>query len=515
MKTVTGADAARGGGARLDARRPPVAWGPLAAVSAAVTGLLVATSGGYGYHRDELYFRAAGRHLAWGYPDQPPLTPLLARAASEVFGESLVGLRLAPALAAGLIVLITGLMARELGGGRAEQALAAGCMAVAAFLLAVGHLLSTANFDLLAWTAVSWLLIRALRRGGPSWLLVGLVAGVGLQNKFLLAFLLAGVSVGLLIAGQRNALRGPWPWMAAVLALLIWAPNLVWQATHGWPQLELSAAIAAGSSGSSQPWWLFLPFQLILISPVLVPVWVAGLWRLARDPGLRAYRAFAVAYPLLAVVFLVTGGKPYYLAGLYPVLLAAGAAPTLRWVRAVPAKLRDRRIQLGTALGFSAAGAAVLMLPIVPVQYLAATPITAVHYDAGETVGWPELVRTVAGVQATLPAAERDTAIVLTRNYGQAGAVEHFGPELGLPRPAYSGHNGYAEWGPPPETATTAVVVGYDAERLGRRFGSVQLAARVDNGVGLDNDEQGTPVWICRDRLAGWAELWPQIRHLD
>ncbi len=513
MKTVTTSDAAprRGGADELAApARPPIAWGPLTAISATVTGLLVAASAGYGYHRDELYFLAAGRHLAWGYPDQPPLAPLLARAASEVFGDSLVGLRLAPALAAGLVVLITGLMARELGGGRAEQALAAGCMAVASFLLAVGHLHSTATFDLLAWTAVSWLLIRALRTGGAGWLLAGLAAGVGLQNKTLLAFLLAGITVGLLVAGPRSVLRSPWPWAAAGLALLIWAPNLVWQATHGWPQLELSAAIAAGSSGSSQPWWLFLPFQLVLVSPLLVPVWAAGLWRLARDAQLRAYRSFAVAYPLLAVVFLVTGGKPYYLAGLYPVLLAAGAVPTLRWVRA---KLPDRRVQLGTALGLSAAIAATLMLPIVPVQYLAATPITAINYDAGETVGWPELVRTVAGAHAALPAAERNAAIVLTRNYGQAGAVDHFGPEVGLP-PAYSGHNGYAEWGPPPETATTVVVVGYDAERLGRWFGSVQLAARVDNGVGLDNDEQGTPVWICRDRLASWSELWPQIRRL-
>ncbi|MBA2574736.1 MAG: glycosyltransferase family 39 protein [Nocardioidaceae bacterium] len=464
-------------------------------------------SGRYGYHRDELYFLQAGQHLAFGYLDQPPLTPLLARAALELFGDSLVGLRLASALTAGVVVLVTGLIAREFGGGRNSQVLAAGCIAVSAILLAVGHLLSTSTFDFLAWTALSWLVVRALRDSGRSWLAVGLVAGIALQNKSLVAFLLAGLAIGLLVAGPRAAMRNPWPWAAAAIALMLWAPNLVWQAVHGWPQLELSAAIAAGGSGTSEPWWSFLPFQLVLISPLLVPVWAAGLWRLARDPGLRTYRAFAVAYPLLAVVFMVTGGKPYYLAGLYPVLLAAGAEPTLRWARGGMSGIR-RDVMLSGVVS------AVLMLPLLPVQHLADTPIVAINYDAGETVGWPAFARTVAGVHAGLPTAERDSAIVFTRNYGQAGAVDRYGAELGLP-PAYSGHNSYAEWGPPPETAAEpTIVIGYERDQLEQWFGSVEEAARIDNGVGLENDEQGTPVWVCGERLAPWARLWPQLRHL-
>jgi len=500
-----------GPGSRAESARPPVAWPALGAVTAAVTVVLVAASGGYGYHRDELYFLQAGQQLAFGYVDQPPLTPLLARALTWLFGGSLVGLRLPSAVAAGLVVLVTGLIAREFGGGRGAQVLAAGCMAVSAILLAVGHLLSTSTFDLLAWTVLCWLAVRALRDGGRSWLAVGLVAGIGLENKTLVAFLLAGLAVGLLVAGPRAVLRSRWPWVAAALMLALWVPNLVWQAAHGWPQLQLSAAIAAGSSGTSEPWWLFLPFQLVLISPVLVPVWAAGLWRLARDPGLRTYRAFAVAYPLLAVVFLLTGGKPYYLAGLYPVLLGAGAQPTLRWVG--ERRPRARRVLLAASIGLSAAVSVVLMLPVIPAQHLAATPIVDINYDAGETVGWPAFVRTVAGVQAGLPDAERDTAIVLAANYGEAGAVDRYAAELGLP-PAYSGHNSYAEWGPPPETAGTTVVIGYDRARLEQWFGSVEQAARIDNGVGLDNEEQGTPVWVCRDRLAPWAQLWPQLRRL-
>ncbi len=490
----------------------PVAWRALAAISATVSVVLVATSGRYGYHRDELYFLRAGQDLAFGYPDQPPLTPLLARVADEVFGGSLVGLRLASAVAAGLVVLVTGLIARELGGRGTAQSLAAAAMGVSAFLLAVGHLLSTSTFDLLAWTTVSWLVIRALDHGSAwSWLAVGLVAGIGLQNKTLLVFLLGALTVGLLVTGPREALRPPWPWAAAFLTLALWAPNLVWQALNGWPQLELSAAVAAGGSGTSEPWWLFLPFQVVLISPFLLPVWAAGLWRLARDPGLRRYRAFAVAYVLLAVVFMVTGGKPYYLTGLYPVLLAAGADPTLRWVTARAPRLR--RFLLTSAIGLSAAVSAVLMLPIVPVQDLGGTPVAVINYDAGETVGWPSLVRTVADVHEQLPDEERRGAVVLTRNYGQAGAIDRFGGALGLPH-AYSGHNGYAEWGPPPESSATAVVVGYDQARLGAWFADCEEAARVDNGVGLDNDEQGTPIWVCRDRRTDWGDIWPQVRFL-
>ena len=304
-------------------------------------------------------------------------------------------------------------------------------------------------------------------------------------------------------------LRGPGPWVAAALALLVWAPYVAWQATHGWPLLALSEAIAGGSSGSSEPPWLFVPFQLVLVSPFLVPVWVAGWWRLARDPALRAYRAFAVAFVVLAIVFTTTGGKPYYLAGLYPVLLAAGAQPVLRWA-ADPA----RRALLGTALVLSAATSAVLTLPLVPARVLPATPIVEIYREAGEQVGWPELAATAAGVFTTLPPAERATATVLTANYGQAGAVDRFGPGLGLP-PAHSGHNSYADWRTPPETATTAIVLGHDRDQLRRWFGSVEPAARVDNGIGLDNDEQGTPVWVCRERHASWAELWPEIRHVS
>ncbi|MFP5372119.1 MAG: glycosyltransferase family 39 protein, partial [Actinomycetes bacterium] len=315
------------------APRPRFAAAPVAALAAGLALLLLAVAGRYGYHRDELYVLRAGREAAFGYVDQPPLTPLLAAAMDGLAPGSLLALRLPAALAASGVVVLTGLLAREFGGGRSAQLLAAASMAVSAVLLLTGHLLSTTTFDLLAWTALSWLLLRALRDGGTWWMAVGAVAGLGLQNKLQPAFLLAAVAVGILAVGPRGVLRSPRPWAGALVALALWAPNLVWQAAHGWPQFELAEAIAAGSSGTSEPWYLFLPFQLVMVSPLLVPLWVTGWVRLARDPALRTERAFGVAYVVLAVVFLATGGKPYYLAGLYPVVLAAGARPVVEWAR--------------------------------------------------------------------------------------------------------------------------------------------------------------------------------------
>ncbi len=487
-----------------------VAWRPLALTSGGVAALLVIFSGRYGPHRDELYFVAAGQHLAWGYVDQPSFTPLVARVVSELFGDALVGWRLPSALAAGAVVLLTGLSARRLGGDRPAQLLAAAAMAVSAILLIVGHLMSTATFDLLFWTLISFLVVRQLQGSDPrGWLLVGLVVGVALHNKTLVAVLVAALLLGLLAVGPRSVLRSVWLWLGAVLALLVWLPNLLWQADHGWPQLTLAQAIAGGSSGSSQPRWLFLPMQLVLVSPVLVAVWVPGLVRLWRAPELRPLRCFAFAYAFLAVVFLVAGGKPYYLTGLYPLLLAAGGPPVVRWLR----RRSDARGWVIGGLALSLLVNAVLMLPVLPVRALAVTPVVDINYDAGETVGWPAFAATVATVYAGLPPADRDRAVLVTRNYGQAGAIDRFGPELGLPK-AFSGHNAYFDWGPPPDTGGPVVLVGFDEAFLRTVFADVRQAATIDNGVGVDNDEQGTPVWVAREPRGPWAEIWPSFRRL-
>jgi hypothetical protein len=500
------------GGNATASRLPPFAGWPVAAVAAGVAFLLVAVAGRYGYHRDELYFLVAGRHLAWGYPDQPPLVPLLARLLNDLAPGSLVVLRLPSALVAGAIAALTALIARELGGQRNAQLLAAVSMAVATLVLAVGHLLSTTTFDLLAWALVLWLVVRILRIGADRlWLVVGLVAGVGLLNNDLVAFLAVAVLLGVAVAGPRRLLASRWLWIGALLAALMWAPYLVWQAQHGWPQLALGRAIASGSSGTSQPRWAFLPYQLLLLGPLLAPVWIAGLVRLFRDPDLRWCRALGWAWVLLAVAFIASGGKPYYLGGMFPLLVAAGARPTVAWVRR--GRSLVRRGALLAALALSAATAVPLMLPVVPVGTLHRTPIVAVNYDAGETVAWPTYVGEIAAVYRRLPAGQRASAVILASNYGEAGAVDRFGSAWGLPQ-AFSGHNGFWYWGPPPASARTVVAVGFERSYLERFFGSCRLASQLDNHLGVDDDEQHAPVWVCSGLRGNWRTLWPEFRQL-
>jgi 4-amino-4-deoxy-L-arabinose transferase-like glycosyltransferase len=488
--------------------RPGVdlALGPLLVLGGAVALLLIAFAGGYGYHRDELYFLVAGRHLAWAYADQGPLTPFLARIMDTIAPGSLTMLRVPSALMAGATALVAGALAFELGGGRRAQVIATSCAAVASVVLVVGHLLSTTTFDLLAWSVVTWLVARAIRTGdGRWWALAGAVAGVALLNKPLIAALLAALGVGLLVAGPRRALLSGWPWVGLAIAAACWSPWLAWQAGHGWPQLAVSAAIAGGGSASSQPRWLLLPFQLLLVSPVLAPVWIAGLVALLGRPGLRPFRLFAVAWAVLVAVFLATGGKPYYLAGLFPALLAAGAIEVDAWLGR--GSLRRRGALLWGAVTLSGLVSATIALPVLPARD--AGTVIAVNPDAGETIGWPEFARAVAGVYRLAPAP----AVLFTANYGEAGALDRYGPALGLPA-AYSGHNAFAGWGPPPDRPGPVVVVGLGPAALGRDFQGCRLEARVANAAGVDNDERGAAIELCSGTRGPWSRIWGDLRHL-
>jgi hypothetical protein len=479
----------------------------LVAISGALTLLLLAFSGGYGYHRDELYFLVAGKHLAWGYADQGPLTPVVAHVMDLVAPGSLTALRAPSALMAGATALVTGLIACEFGGGRRVQLIAAGSMAVASVLLVVGHLLSTSSFDLLAWTLVTWLVARICRTGDPRlWPVAGAVTGLALLNKPLIAFLAGALGVAIIAAGPREVLRSRWLVAGVCIAAALWAPWLAWQAANGWPQLEVSSAIAAGGSASSQPRWAFIPFQFLLVSPLLAPVWIAGLLALWRRAELRRFRSFALAWLLLLGAFLGLGGKPYYLSGLFPVLLAAGALETERWLR--NGRRRMRSGLLTGALVLSGLVSAVIALPILPVREVGA--VVAINPDIGETIGWPELVHAVAGAYGR----SGRRVVIFTSNYGEAGAIDRYGPALGLPS-AYSGHNAFSWWGPPQERAATSVVtVGLSSAQL-RRFSRCRVVARVTNRPHVDNDERGEPIARCAGGVRGtWRRLWARLRRL-
>jgi 4-amino-4-deoxy-L-arabinose transferase-like glycosyltransferase len=486
------------------------ATAPVLAITGAVGLLLLLTSGRYGYHRDELYFIEAGRHPAWGYPDQPPLTPLLARLMDGVVPGSVSVLRLPSLAAAMLVVVLTALLAREFGGAAFAQMLSALVIGTGVYTLVVGHLLSTSTVDLLVWVTITWLIARILRTGGQRlWLAVGAVTGVGLLNKHLVLFLVAALLLAaLLVPAARRQLRSPWLWGGVLLALALWIPNLLWQATHDWPQLTLAADIREEYDVAGER-IAFVALQLVLFSPVAALLAALGLAQLWRYPGLQPYRLFAWAWLVLLVLFFLTGGKGYYLGGLYPALVAAGAL----WA--------ERRVEgrRGLAVAWvSAAVAAALIgmpiaLPILPAETLANSPYAGPAEDALETVGWPQLAAAVREASGDMAEDRRHGAVVFTGNYGEAGAVALFGRDGRLP-PVVSGHNGFGLWGPPAADAGPVLLVdaggGLEAE-----FDNCIAAATVDNGQGVDNEEQGATVWRCDGPRGGWEAAWPRLVHLD
>lgn len=504
-------DAARWGrgSGRLRKPNPLVLW--VGVIAAAQAALLIATSTRYGYHRDEMYFIISGSHPAFGYPDQPPLVPLICWAMNHLAAGSLLVLRLPSALAAATTTLIAGLIAREVGGTSRAQVIAALCTASSGFALATGHFVTTTTFDLLSTTALSWLLIRAVaRRSGRSLLAAGVVAGIGCEAKPQVALVAIVAVIALALIGPRWPLRSRWLVAAVVAAGLIAGPYVVWQATHGWPQLTVAGNIAGSAEGGRAG---FIPFQLVMVSPVLVPVWIAGLIAPFRRAALRDVRFLPLVYGALAVIYLVGDGKAYYLASLYPALLGVGALPVADWTRRSH-RVHLRAVLLSVGIAVSIVISAVIALPLLPATSLQGSAVMAINPDQGETVGWPRFIDTVSQAWQSVPAAERNDTVIFTENYGEAGAIDVLGASHGLPR-AYSGHNGFSEWGQPAASATSALVIGYDGPSdAAPNFIGCTTLARIDDGVGLDNDEQGLPVMLCHP-AAAWATLWPQLRHYD
>src|SRR5579871_4227378 len=487
------------------------AWVPdrwVLLVSAVQVSLLLATSTRYGYHRDEMYFIVAGAHPAFGYPDQPPLVPLLCWTMNAIRPGSLLVLRAPSALIAGATTLLSAQVARELGGARRAQVVAAGCAAASGFALAVGHFVTTTTPDMLTTTAVGWLLVRAVvRRDGRCMLAAGAVTGLGIEAKPQVGLVAAVMLAAMLVIGPRLPLRTRGFAVGVAAAAALAAPYVVWQQMHGWPQITVAHNIAGSAEGGRIG---FIPFQLVMVSPVLVPVWVAGLIAPFRRPAWRDLRFVPIGYGALAVLYILGDGKAYYLASLYPLLLGLGAIPVAEWTL----RRRWRPATLAVAIIASAGFSAFLALPLLPERDLAGSLPLAVNPDLGETVGWPTFIETVAGAWRRVPASERPRTAIFTANYGEAGAIDLFGPGHDLPR-AYSGHNGFSEWGIPPARDHHVLLIGFDDPADARpQFTDCRVLATVNNGIGLSNQEQGLPVMLCRP-TASWTTLWPQLRHYD
>ncbi len=490
---------------------PRISWAPILLVAGVTLAVLLALSGRYGYHRDELYFIQAGGHLALGYADQPLLTPALAWTMNALAPRSLLVLRIPAALAGVASIVSSGLIAREAGGGRRAQAIAASCSGASLVVLATSHFLTTETLDLAFSSVLCWLLVRLLRTEDEClWLAAGAVLGLGLLNKLLVGVLAAAVVGSLLAVGPRAILRSRWAAAGAALALLGALPYLAWQLAHGVPQSAVAHAQAQGGEEGGRGG--FIPFQLGLVGPLLVPVWLAGLLALLRREGWRRFRAFAVAYLALALVMLATSGKAYYISGFYPLLLAFGSVRADAWLE------RGRTVRrwlLVAAIALTAAANAFIGLSLLPVRDLPGSFAEKIDSTEGEMVGWPRFVATVAAVYHALPAATRARTVIFTKNYGEAGAIDLFGPVRGLPH-AYSGHNGFSEWGPPPNSHTAAILVGEELERtVAADFRRCAVRAHIDDGLGLNNQEQEVPVRFCAATSRPWSTIWTSLRHYN
>ena len=484
-------------------RVPLGAW----VIGAVFVAVELAVSGRYGFLQDELYFIVAGHHLAFGYVDQPPLAPLLTRI-TGLLGVSPTAIRIIPALAGGAVVIMTARLAALFGAGRFGRVLAALVMACAPVLLGAVHIGNTTPLDLLAWTAVLLCVATALLRHRPRWWVAGgAVAGLGLEADNLVILLLICLAVGLLASPQRSVLRTRWPWLGAGIAALIWAPNLIWQATHGWPQLAMSAALHQQNTSPAN-YAGALPGQFVYLGLLVAPLVVAGFVVLWRAPELR----FIAITATLVFVYVLAWipGKVYYADGIAPAVLAAGALGTERWI----ARGRRPRARRGLVVGASLVGVAVTLpslLPILPVSDVHDLPTSSQQSSLGDTIGWPQLTSAVAAQDAALAQAGQPPTSIFTGYYAEAGALDVLGSADHLP-PVLSGHNAYWMWGPGHASDRSVLVV--DAlGQLRPYFASCRLLTTYHAPYHLDNDWTGLQIGVCTRPVASWPTLWPHLKH--
>ncbi|WP_280361949.1 glycosyltransferase family 39 protein [Nocardia wallacei] len=491
---------------------PPLAFRPILAIAGVAAAVLFARADRYDYFGDELYFLAAGRRLAFGYVDQGPLIPLLARCADALVPDSLVVLRFPAILATVVAIVVAAATAREFGGGRAAQVTAALGYATCPFLVTQAATLSTFALDTTLTATLVWLLVRWNRiRDDRLLLAAAVVAALDIQVKLLLPALLLGLGLGIALCGPRELLRRRALWLGALLVAGSALPGVLWQARHGWPQVAMGAVIRAEQQAATGgvPG---LPLQLVLLVGLLGGILAAaGLWAWGRaatiSRALYSHRFVAVAVLCQLLFLLATGTRPYYLAGLFPVLFAAGAVWLFdREIRWVPAAA-----MVSAVLSAAIVGTVLILLPR-PAGELRQPTDTQSQLSARlrlfGTSGWDRLAATVRDAYRELPPDERARTVIVTHTYWQASALDR----TDLPA-VYSPDRGFAYFGTPPETATTVLYVAPAAAEttLRRTFSGVRPVARLDDRLGFPGIDRKLTVWRCDRPARSWAETWPVL----
>jgi len=484
--------------------------GVVVCIAAATVVVHLLTGGRYGFDRDELMALDDARHLAWGYVAYPPLTPFLARMALILFGTSLVGFRLFAALAQAVALVLTGLLAKQLGGGKWAQIVAT--LAGVPFGLAAGALMQYISFDYFCWVLVAYAMAKLLAtRQQRWWLAVGAGIGLGMLAKYTMGFLAVGVAAGALLTGGRRHLRSGWLWGGALLAVAIFLPNFLWQWRRNfiaWQFLQFihQRDVKAGLTD----WFLLGQAEMTMLA---FPLALAGIYFYFFARNGARYRALGWMYLVPLSLFLVMRGRDYYLAPAYPMLYAGGAVWAEQWLGTLrQEKSRKLRAVLWAALIADMVIAAAITLPIAPVNSTWWKFASTVNIVFPEEIGWPEFVQTVAQVWERLPAEDRAGARILVGNYGEVGALSLYGDQYGLP-PAISGVNSSWErgYGGPAETF---IVAGYPREILMKHFASCVVAAHPWNKYGVPNEEtiEDPDIFVCRDLKGSWTEFWNAMR---
>jgi 4-amino-4-deoxy-L-arabinose transferase-like glycosyltransferase len=501
--------------------------GLLLVVSIALLKLLthLLTGSAYGYFRDELYYVAASKRLALGYVDFPLFIAWLTAFVRATLGESLPALRLFPAIAGALIVLLAGLMARELGGGRFAQVLAAVAALLAPVFLAMHSMLTMDVFDQLWWVLGIFVVLKILKHDQPKWWLwFGLVAGLGLLTKVTIVYLGLALMVGLLLTPARKYLLSKWLWLGGVVALVFLVPYLIWQVQSGWPTVEFWGRYAAGKT---YPVTLpgFLLQQILVVHPLAFPLALVGLWGLLFAPALKPYRALGWIYPVLFAIFAFQQAKHYFLAAAYPICFAAGAVILERFAQRLRRGwLIPGYLALLVITGIVVAPTALPLLPMgtyhtyISALGLGAGPQTE-RLDTGnlpqhfaDRFGWPELAETVVRVYQALPPEEQARACIFTDNYGEAGALEFFGGAR-LPR-VISGHNSYFLWGPQDCDASVLIFVPGHPADAAESFAQVEQVAVTQCDYCMPY-ETGRPILVARGPNFTIEGVWPKVKHFD
>jgi hypothetical protein len=501
------------------------ATAPVVSIAAAfgVVLFLPAFSESYGYFLDELYYLACARHLAPGYVDHPPLAPLILRAVTAVLGDSIPALRLLPALAGGAVILLTGSMAQRMGGGARAQTLAVLCVAFAPIPAVVFSFFSMNAFEVLIWTAIAWLLVELCRSGEVRlWLPIGVLLGVGFENKHTIALIAGGVAVATLATPLRRHLAGRWPWLGALAAIALALPNIGWQIANGWPSLEFYENLERESNIWTSPPDILVD-QILVMSPATAPVWIAGAVTLFSSRA-RRYRPLGWLFLTLLVTFVFSGlSRPDRIAGAYPVAFAAGG---IAWERLAA---RRRLVWTRIALPAGVVGMGALFAPVLfafPPEIMERHPVARSDNESRREVGsnripinfahrmgWEEMVAEVARVHAQLTPQEQRAAVLLADDFGTAGALELFGPRYGLPG-VYSPHNSYTAWGPGPDANPPVVIgIGIDEAWLERAFQSVEVVAFTDCAYCM-GWRKHVPIQLARSPRRPLGELWPELRRI-